>query len=92
MSLKKQNPIELKRKVIRDLAINQRGIAFDPNSGECFSLNQTAFQIVKSLQDGFSIQSVIEEFKDRWCLEDPSTIEKSVFRFVDELKRHKLYV
>ena len=92
MSIPKRNPLEIKRKVIRDLALSQRGVVFDPNTGECFSLNQAAFQIVRSLQDGFSLQKIVDELKEKWSGEDPNVIEKSVDSFLNELRSHKLYI
>ena len=92
MSVQKKNPLELKRRAIRELALSQRGVAFDPNTGECFSLNQSAFYIVRALQDGFSIQTIVDELQEKWEKEDPKVIEKSVETFLNQLRRYRLYI
>ena len=77
-------------KRVRNLAMNEYGVVFDPGTGESFTINETANMIIRSLQSGRSVKGVVEEFSEIFDA-DPERIRSEVTDFVDILKLKGLY-
>ena len=49
-----------------DIAISQSGYVFNPQTGESFSLNPTAIEVIRMLQDGKRREEIVEEITSRY--------------------------
>ena len=54
---------------LADLMLNDRGFAFDPNSGESYQLSPTGLACVRGLQQGASVDELVSQITDRWQVE-----------------------
>lgn len=70
---------------LETLALNDTGFAFDPMSGESFTLNETALSIIKAIKEGKSEREIAEYLHE---LYDVSTLDSftDVLDFVKQLK------
>jgi len=78
-------------KSIRDLAVSQRGVVFDAENGESFSVNHTGTYVIRALQTGSSIEDLISTMQDTWYQADATQIRNDVIGFVEKLKVYNLY-
>ena len=74
----------------REPLLNERGIAFDPNSGEIYQLVGPAVHLVKLLQKGADddalLQFLLEEYKV-----DEATARRDLAAFLRSLEQMKLW-
>ena len=73
----------------KNIATNELGFVFNPATGDSFSTNTTAAEIIKMLKDGKSIQDIKKVFLETYDT-DKITIEKDLDDFVNTLKEHNL--
>lgn len=73
----------------KNIATNELGFVFNPATGDSFSTNPTAAEIIKLLKDGKSIQDIKKVFLETYDT-DKMTIEKDLDDFVNTLKEHNL--
>jgi len=50
---------------IENLAVNKNGFAFDPTSGEAFTLNETAKEIIEDLARGVEEKEIAKKLSER---------------------------
>lgn len=75
----------------KNIATNELGFVFNPATGDSFSTNPTAAEIIKLLKDGKSIQEIKKIFLDTYDA-DKMTIEKDLDDFVNTLKENNLLI
>jgi len=51
---------------LADLMLNDRGFAFDPNTGESYHLSPTGLACLRGLQRGASIADLITQITSNW--------------------------
>ncbi|WP_457592551.1 PqqD family protein [Hydrogenimonas sp.] len=51
---------------VKNLAINQNGFAFDPSTGESFTLNETAKEVIEALGRGEDEKEVARRLAERY--------------------------
>ncbi len=74
---------------LHQLAINRDGFAFDPTTGESFSLNETGMFILERLIERKSGAEIAQELEDKFQV-DAEEAERDVADFVDHLRTHRL--
>jgi len=76
-------------KIRKNIAISETGFVFNSVSGESFSLNETAREIISYLQQGKSESEIKEIFLDSYDI-DSNTFERSFLDFIAMLKQYQL--
>jgi len=74
---------------LQTLALNDSGFAFDPMSGESFTLNETAIFIIKALNTGQSEREIAESLHEVYEVETLDGFT-DVLDFVKQLKNFTL--
>lgn len=74
---------------IEMMALNDSGFAFDPMSGESFTLNETALDIVRALQAGRSEREVAESLSEVYDVKPLDSLT-DVLDFIKQLKMFRL--
>lgn len=75
----------------QSITISDNGFLFDSTTGDSYSVNSTALQIVKLMKEGkeeLEIRSEIERVFEV----DPITLERNYFEFVNVLRHLHLLV
>lgn len=72
------------------LAINDEGFAFDPQTGDSFTLNKTALCILKGLKENKTTEEIISAIAEEF--ETPATeeLEKDILDFIEHLRIHQI--
>lgn len=78
-------------KINKDLAISENGFLFNPATGESFTANPMAFEIIRLLKEEQSSEKIIE-WATRHYIVDKSTAEKDLHDFFGMLRLHQLSV
>ncbi len=73
----------------RNLAISDSGYVFDPTTGESFSLNPIATEILFMFKEGKDMNEIKQIQTDRYDV-DASVFENDFFDYVNMLKRFNL--
>lgn len=76
-------------KLKKNIAISESGFVFDPNSGESFSLNPIAIEILNMLKDGNGQQEIFGFVLKKYEVER-DTFENNYDDFIGMLKQFKL--
>ncbi|PLX00345.1 MAG: HPr-rel-A system PqqD family protein [Marinilabiliales bacterium] len=76
-------------KVRENLAISDTGFVFDPTSGDSFSLNPIATDLMNLLKNSTSMEDIKFYFVNKYEVSE-STVEKDVIDFISVLKQHGL--
>ena len=74
---------------IRALALNPDGFAFDPTTGESFTLNATGITVLEGLRDGLGTDRIAEALAERFEV-TPEEAARDVADFVDHLRAFRL--
>ena len=74
---------------LETLALNDSGFAFDPMSGESFTLNTTAIDIIKALNNGKSERDIAEELSTKYEVEDLDSFT-DILDFIKQLRNFGL--
>ncbi len=75
-------------KIKKNIAISQSGFAFDPNSGDSFSLNPIATEIVNLLKDDKDEQFITSHILEKYEI-DEFTFQRNFDDFVQMLKHYQ---
>ncbi|MDY0343541.1 MAG: PqqD family protein [Lentimicrobium sp.] len=78
-------------KINKDLAISENGFLFNPATGESFTANPMAFEIISMLKEGQRSEKIIEWATQHYLVEK-STVEKDLHDFFGLLRLHQLSV
>jgi hypothetical protein len=74
---------------IKTLAMNDAGFAFDPTSGESFTLNEVAQHIIDALKHEDDLQLVTLKMTEQFDI-DFEHAYQDVLEFVEQLKSYRL--
>jgi PqqD family protein of HPr-rel-A system len=74
---------------LRQLAINADGFAFDPATGESFTLNAPGMLILEGLRAGHAPEAIVAQVTDRYEVE-PAEAARDVADFLDALRTFRL--
>jgi PqqD family protein of HPr-rel-A system len=76
--------------ILENLLLNDRGIAFDPVSGETYRLVGPAVQLVRLLQKGADDDELLRYLLDEYDV-DESTARRDLEVFLGTLEQMKLW-
>ena len=74
---------------LRSLALNPDGFAFDPTTGESFTLNATGLVILEGLREGLTHEELTERLVERFEVA-PDDASRDVDDFMDHLRAFRL--
>ncbi len=74
---------------VETLALNDSGFAFDPMSGESFTLNETAVEIIKAVKEGKNEREIAEQLSTAYEVETLDSFT-DVLDFIKQLKNFGL--
>lgn len=73
----------------KNIATNEFGFVFNPATGDSYSSNPVAADIIQLMKDGSSLSEIKKTLLDKYEV-DKMTIEKDVDDFVGILKENNL--
>jgi hypothetical protein len=73
----------------KNIATNEFGFVFNPATGDSYSSNPVAADIIQLMKDGSSLNEIKKTLLDKYEV-DKMTIEKDVDDFVGILKENNL--
>lgn len=73
----------------KNIATNEFGFVFNPSTGDSFSSNPVAAEIIQLMKDNHSLNEIKKILLDKYEV-DKMTIEKDVDEFVGLLKENNL--
>lgn len=73
----------------KNIATNEFGFVFNPATGDSYSSNPIAAEIIQLMKDGHSLNEIKKTLLDKYEV-DKMTIEKDVDEFVGALKENNL--
>ncbi len=73
----------------KNIATNEFGFVFNPSTGDSFSSNPVAADIIQLMKDNHSLNEIKKILLDKYEV-DKMTIEKDVDEFVGLLKENNL--
>ena len=74
---------------LRSLALNPDGFAFDPTTGESFTLNATGLAVVEALREGLTPEQLTARLVERFEV-SPLDASRDVDDFLDHLRSFRL--
>ena len=74
---------------LRSLALNPDGFAFDPTTGESFTLNVTGLAILEALREGVSPIELVSRLTENFQVSDRDA-SRDVDDFLDHLRTLRL--
>ncbi|GAB1403465.1 hypothetical protein MASR1M74_06430 [Lentimicrobium sp.] len=76
-------------KINKDLAMSENGFLFNPATGESFTVNPIAFEIISRLKKGEQNTAIIDWVCNHYFV-DKSRVEKDLDDFFGLLRLHQL--
>ncbi len=73
----------------KKLAISDNGFIFDPTTGESYSMNHEAIEILTMLKEGKNDEEIKKRFLDEYDV-DELTFERSYLAFIAMLRHYNL--
>ena len=73
----------------KNIATNEFGFIFNPATGDSFSSNPIAAEIIRLMKDGQSVSAINKYIFENYEV-DKLTIEKDVDQFISSLKEYNL--
>ncbi|MEI7736653.1 MAG: PqqD family protein [Ferruginibacter sp.] len=73
----------------KNIATNEFGFVFNPATGDSYSSNPIAAEIIQMMKDNLSLNEIKKNLLDKYEV-DKMTIEKDVDEFVGILKENNL--
>ncbi|MAT13730.1 MAG: HPr-rel-A system PqqD family protein [Planctomyces sp.] len=73
----------------QDLIINDNGFAFDPQSGQTFSVNQTGAEMIRWMNEGVTPDTVVMRLQDQYGI-DQFTATRDFESFMASLRSNGL--
>ncbi|HSW29922.1 MAG TPA: HPr-rel-A system PqqD family peptide chaperone [Longimicrobiales bacterium] len=74
---------------LRSLALNPDGFAFDPTTGESFTLNATGLAVVEALREGLTAEQLTARLVERFEV-SPLDASRDLDDFLDHLRSFRL--
>ena len=78
-------------KIKKSLAISETGFVFDPSTGDSYTLNPTALEIIQLLKEDRSPKDITHAIVQKYDV-DESTFERYFYDFTGMLKQMQLVV
>jgi len=76
-------------KLSKNIAISETGFVFDPTTGDSYSLNPVAAEILQLLKNNKSIKEVITSVLKKYEVDEPQ-LEKDIQDFIMSLEQYHL--
>ena len=76
-------------KIKKSLAISETGFVFDPSTGDSYTLNPTALEIIQLLKKDHSPEQITKTITQKYDV-DESTFERYFYDFAGMLKQMQL--
>ena len=73
----------------KNIATNEFGFVFNPATGDSYSSNPIAAEIIQLMKDGHSLNEIKKALLEKYDV-DKMTIEKDVDEFMGALKENNL--
>ena len=73
----------------KNIATNEFGFVFNPSTGDSYSSNPIAAEIIQQLKENISLEDIKKTLLDKYEVEK-STLEKDVDEFMGVLKENNL--
>lgn len=73
----------------KNIATNEFGFVFNPATGDSYSSNPIAAEIIQMMKDNLSVNEIKKQLLDKYEV-DKMTIEKDIDEFVGVLKENNL--
>ncbi len=70
---------------LQRLAISDEGFIFDPETGNSYTVNTTALEILKMLKEGLSKEEILTELINQFDVEKEEA-ERDLIDFLEQLK------
>jgi hypothetical protein len=76
-------------KLKNNIAISDSGLIFNPSTGESFSMNATAAEIIQLLKQGKEESFIANELGNKYGL-DVVEVERDLLDFINILQQHQI--
>ena len=76
-------------KLKKNIAISESGFVFDPSSGDSFSLNPVAIEIMEYLKTDKAYEEINQLILDKYDV-DQTTFERYYYDFINSLRQFDL--
>ncbi|RLD36226.1 MAG: PqqD family protein [Bacteroidetes bacterium] len=76
-------------KLKKNIAISESGFVFDPSSGDSFSLNPVAIEIMEYLKTDKAYEEINQLILDKYDV-DQTTFERYYYDFINTLRQFSL--
>lgn len=73
----------------RNIATNEFGFIFNPATGDSFSSNAIAAEIIQMMKDSLSVNDIKKSLMEKYDVDRP-TLEKDMDEFITLLKENNL--
>lgn len=73
----------------KNIATNEFGFVFNPATGDSYSSNPIAAEIIQMMKDNLSVNEIKKQLLDKYEV-DKMTIEKDIDEFIGALKENNL--
>jgi len=73
----------------KNIALSESGFVFDPSTGDSYSLNEEAQEIVKLMNENMSAGEITDHMVELFDI-DRAGFEKYYFDFVGALRQYRL--
>jgi len=74
---------------LSQLAVNDEGFAFDPQTGESFTLNDMGRRLVQALAAGDALDEIVDVLAERFSMETRE-VRADVWDFIEQLRINNL--
>ena len=76
-------------KLKKNIALSESGFVFDPSTGDSYSLNEQALDIVRMMNDDRTVEEITEYMTATYDV-DRAGFEKYYFDFIGMLRQNRL--
>jgi len=73
----------------KNIAVSENGFVFDPSTGDSYTLNDTALEIIELLKSGKNHNEIVTVLMGKYESEKP-LIERYLLEFFEEMKTFNL--
>jgi hypothetical protein len=76
-------------KIIRDIAVSENGLIFNPITGDSFKINPIGMEIFNSIRNNIDISEIIESILEKYDI-DKNTLDVDINDFFNSMSRNRL--
>ncbi len=76
-------------KIIKDIAISENGLIFNPITGDSFKINPIGMEILNSLRKNIDINEIKESILEKYDI-DKNTLDLDINDFFNSMSRNRL--